>query len=293
MRARAADRLERRLVWMVGSPRTGTTWLASMLHEHLGAVTLDEPQIGTHLSLFSPDLLGVPAVGFPEANLLYADWRAGADDYFFSNRYADVWRPALRRLLLERFAAQAPGRAPVILKEPNGSQAAPLLGSLLPRSRLLVVWRDGRDVVDSQLDAGRKGAWLDVVGGGQDLEGRQRLDYLGERAVRWVARIRAVRQAYAQHDPVLRLAVTYEQLLAEPEAGLRQIAGWLGAPAVRPVQEVVDAFAFDALDASRRGAGRFARAATPGLWRTSFSRTEQELLNELMGEQLAALGYQV
>ncbi len=278
---------------MVGSPRTGTTWLASMLHDHLGAVTLDEPQIGTHLGLFSPDLLGVPAVGFPEQNLLYGDWRRSDDDYFFSDRYAHAWRPALRTLLLERFAAQAPGRAPVVLKEPNGSQAAPLLCSLLPLSRLLVVWRDGRDVVDSQHDASRTGSWMDVVGGGRDLDPAQRSSYLAERAVRWVARTRAVRAAYQAHAPALRLAVRYEDLLEDPAAGLQQITGWLGVTPARPVQEVVDRFSFAGLDPAVRGERKFARAATPGLWRTSFSATEQELLNGIMGEQLRALGYQV
>lgn len=150
----------------------------------------------------------MPAAGFPEQNLLYSDWRATQGDYFFSDRNAHVWRPALRRLVLERFAAQAAdhgGRGPVLVEEPNESQAAPLLGSLLPRSRLLVVWRDGRDVVDSQLDASRRGSWMDVVGGGRDMTAAERADYLVERAAGW--RTHAVQRAYAVHDPALRLAV--------------------------------------------------------------------------------------
>ena len=50
-------------MWIVGSPRTGTTWLLRMLGSYAEAATLDEPQIGTHLGLFSPDLLGLPAEG--------------------------------------------------------------------------------------------------------------------------------------------------------------------------------------------------------------------------------------
>lgn len=36
---------------MVGSPRTGMTWLLNLLAVHTGASTVDEPQVGTHLVL--------------------------------------------------------------------------------------------------------------------------------------------------------------------------------------------------------------------------------------------------
>lgn len=289
--------LERRLVWIVGSPRTGTTWLMHLLQAHTGAVCFDEPQLGTHLVLFTPDLLGVPAEGFPEANLLYNDWRRSADDYFFSDRYAPVWEPALRRMVLERFAAQVadsgadPG-VPVVIKEPNGSQAMPLLRRLLPQSRLLVVWRDGRDVVDSQLDASRKGSWMDVVGGGREMTPQERSDYLAERAMRWVARTRAVQSAYDAHAPALRLAVTYEELLAEPVPRLTDIGRWLGARPVVAAEGAVRSFDFDRISPSDKGSGRFARAATPGLWREHFTPAEVGRLEGILGPTLRSLGYE-
>lgn len=294
--ARELDAIERRLVWIVGSPRTGTTWLLRMLGAHLEAVTLDEPQIGTHLVLFSPDLLGLPATGFADDTMVYNEWRRGQDDYFFSDRYAPVWQPALRRMMLLRFSAQAVDaglspRAPIIIKEPNGSQAAALIGRLLPQSRLLVVWRDGRDVVDSQLDASRKGAWMDVVGGGRDLSGQERLDYLTERALRWRTRTQVVQQAYADHAPDRRMALTYESLLAAPVPALEALSSWLGVPARTPAAAVAEAFDFAAIKPEDKGQGRFARAARPGMWRESLGPKEQQLLHEIMGATLEQLGY--
>lgn len=294
--ARALDAVERRLVWMIGSPRTGTTWLLRMLGAHLDAVTLDEPQIGTHLVLFSPDLLGLPATGFTGDKLVYNDWRRDQDDYFFSDRYAPVWEPALRRMLLLRFAAQAAdsGRsadAPIIVKEPNGSQAAELIGRLLPRSRLLVVWRDGRDVVDSQLDASRRGAWMDVVGGGRDMTGPERLDYVAERALRWRKRTQVVQRAYAAHAPERRRALTYEALLTAPVPALESLGDWLGVTPRTPAAEVAATYDFAAIRPQDKGQGKFARAARPGMWRESLRPEEQELLHQIMGETLEQLGY--
>jgi len=66
----------------------------------------------------------------------------------------------LRTLLLERFGAhlrRAGGSDPLcVIKEPNGSQGAGFILFRLPCSRLLFLLRDGRDVVDSELDASGK-----------------------------------------------------------------------------------------------------------------------------------------
>lgn len=296
LRDRRLASIERRLVWIVGSPRTGTTWLLAMLRELTAAVTVDEPQIGTHLTLFSPDLLGVSAAGFPADNLIYNDWRSEQPDYFFSKRYEQAWAPPLRTLLLERFAAQAEADAPgsgcpILVKEPNGSQAALLLSRLLPRSRFLAVWRDGRDVVDSELDAAGKDSWLDTLGGGRDRDPLQRQAFLADRATRWAARTGIVEAALQQHGSALSRAVRYEELLNATENSLAGLLAWLGVDAALPLGEVVRRYSFTAIDETLRGKGKFARAATPGLWRESFSREERELVTSLLREPLERLGY--
>lgn len=55
--------------------------------------------------------------------------------------------------------------------------------------------------------------------------------------------------------------------------------------------EAVRTFDFTAIAESDRGPGHFARAATPGLWRSSFTADEQSRLQNVMGPTLASLGY--
>ena len=164
---------------MFGSPRSGSTWLLNMLGTRTGITTIDEPGIGSHLGLFSPDVFVAPARTFPPDKLRVNDGRASNANYFFADQFADVWRPGLRELMLDRFAAhidrEQPRPSRCFIKEPNGSQAADLVMSLLPASRLLALVRDGRDVVDSQLDAYGENTWLGKWVGGRTLSADERL----------------------------------------------------------------------------------------------------------------------
>jgi hypothetical protein len=217
----------------------------------------------------------------------------GRGAYFFSADTAWAWRPALRRLILDRFAAApgaAGGSAPVLVKEPNGSLAAPLLLQTLPRSRLLFVVRDGRDVVDSMVDGASEG-WITATHG-TTLAAAERTGFIERRAHHWVRAVDAVQRAYAVHDPARRYQVTYEALLADTEGRVGQILRWLGQEgALAAVPEVVGRLSFSNMPAERTGRGQFARAATPGLWRDHFTEDEQHLLASIMGPTLAGLGY--
>jgi hypothetical protein len=282
----AAARLEPQVTWIMGSPRSGTTWLAALLSSLTDAVLVDEPLIGTHLSVHVGAVTSLPS---PDDPLLY-DASRRRDDYVFSDRSARAWRPALRSLLLRRFAASAGRGRAVLVKEPNGSLAAPLLLATLPRSRLLFLVRDGRDVVDSLLD-GVTGGWITRThGAAVDESGRR--DFIERRAHEWVRTVSAVRDAYDAHDPARRIRVTYEDLRAEPEREVARLLQWLGrADALPRVAEAVSLLSFERMPADKTGQGQFARAAQPGLWREHFSSEEVAVLEGTMGALLAEMGY--
>jgi hypothetical protein len=160
--------VESRLVWILGSPRSGSTWLVNLLASDRRAIKLDEPTIGMHLAVSMHDFVGVPPERAPAERLRLNDLRADLPSYFFSRRYESAWRPQVRRLLLERFGAEIEAirsarslRDPVaLIKEPNGSRAADIIMSLLPASRMIFLLRDARDVIDSELDGLAPGGWL-------------------------------------------------------------------------------------------------------------------------------------
>jgi Sulfotransferase family len=281
---------------MLGSPRTGTTWLLNLLRAQEEIVGIDEPVIGLHLGLFLPDLFIKPAWTYSNDQKRVNEARGSSDDYFFADRYRHTWQPQLRELILSRFAAQfeeldGRGATWCFIKEPNGSQAADILMQTLPGSRLLWILRDGRDVVDSEVDAAKKGSWLTSYGGDVEWSPEQRLDFVRERAYRWAWRQEIVGAAYEAHPAELRLRISYEDLLSETEAGLREILGWLGVTPRADLADLVAKGSFDAIPEAERGPGKFVRSASPGAWRANLTPDECQALDEICGPQLRALGY--
>ena len=286
--------LERRMVWMLASPRSGTTWMLNLLGGRPEVVKVDEPGIGTHLGVFLHQANGAPASVMSREQSLVSQARAGQPDYFFSAAAADVWRPALRELLLTRFEAQlaADGRrdALCVIKEPNGAQAAGMLFDTLPASRLLWMLRDGRDVVDSELDAVASGAWGAFER--WEMSAEDRLRFVEDRAHIWLRRAEIIEDAYAGLPVAQRLIVRYEEARATPAAELKRVLDWLGVEAdMAACERDAEALSFERVPAEQRGAGKFTRSATPGVWRQNLSDAEQAVLERVMGEQLRELGY--
>jgi hypothetical protein len=83
---------EARVIWMIGSPRTGTTWLLSKLRRSPPVVKTDELGISVQLGLFPDEFFGAPATGFgPERSLM--DQLCADDEHcFFNDRCAEILR---------------------------------------------------------------------------------------------------------------------------------------------------------------------------------------------------------
>jgi hypothetical protein len=218
-------------------------------------------------------------------------------NYFFSPKYEDAWRPELRRMMLVRFhrlvertAERYDVSSPlVLLKEVAGAHAAPFVMSMFPRSKLVFLVRDGRDVVDSQTAANQPGGWMPVKGWTTDEE---RHDFIHRRARTWVGDVTSIERAYERHPSELRRIVRYEDLLGSPAENLESLVAWLDLRRSRQwIERSVEANAFESLASEQKGPKKFFRSATPGAWRGNMSDEEAASLEEIMGEKLRELGY--
>jgi Sulfotransferase family len=313
------DDFESRLVWIFGSPRSGSTWLLELLVHPLTpsddspigiirreapdagvptAVPINEPYIPQHLA--PPLFQGRQASG-DMATVTLNSFRHASPNYFLSDRYAPAWRPELRRLVLARLAAQTQDataeyglkRPLVVVKEPNGSMGAELVLSLFPRSRLIFLLRDGRDIVDSMIDAQAPGGWLARPSDAPLEESSpERLELVRLESSLWRARTRAVKQAYDAHPAALRRIVRYEVARRDTFGVLSELDEWLGTG--RGENERSSAVRwndFDSYPAEAKGKGMPLRAARPGLWRENLGQDEQRAMAEIMGETLTEVGY--
>jgi len=289
-----AGRLEEdRLVWIVGSSRSGSTWLLRMLCELDDAVGIDDPHLGHHLGVWRPIPLAW-SVGAEQPQLTtLLDVKREKRGYFFSDEYAETWRPLLRELILGRFAAQARDRrGPVFIKEP-GSQAAELILSLFPGSRLVFLLRDGRDVVDSWLAAYQNGSWAQEEGA-FPLAPEGREAFVRWQASVWAHRTRSVAAAFTRHDPARRVLVRYEDLLADTPRELGRICEAIGkAPDHERLASIAAEHDIDEVPNRQKGERHAVRMASPGGWRKHLTGAEQRAVEEEMGDALAFVGYPV
>ena len=316
------EEFESRIVWIWTTARSGSTWLLRMLAHPLKLVDSSQD---------SEDLLGFVAprtwqgtvdaipvdTTFVSNHLMPLSGQADYTDdlspitfssalglrnrgnYFFSPKYEDAWRPELRRMMLVRFhrlvertAERYPVDSPsVLLKEVAGAHAAPFVMSMFPRSKLVFLIRDGRDVVDSQTAANQPGGWMPVKGW---TTAEERHEFIRRRGRTWVGDVASIERAYERHQPELRRIVRYEDLLGSPAESLEALVAWLGLRRSRQwVERSVEANAFESVASEQKGPKKFFRSATPGAWRDNMSDEEAATLEEIMGDSLRKLGYPI
>jgi hypothetical protein len=232
-------------------------------------------------------------------------YSASFASYAFSTAYEDVWRPEVRRLTLIRIYAMVKrareaglklsGDPPLMMiKEVNGSHGADVVMSLFPRSKMIFLVRDGRDVLDSLLDANKSGGWLTRKSGKLGYEtDDERREFVRDNCLNWAGRMTVCTRAYEAHDPELRRQVKYEELLADTPAVLGDLATWLDLPGgPKRIQNIAAKHSFEAVPDERKGPGKVVRSATPGAWRQGLTTEDQEVAQEIMGDRLVELGYE-
>jgi Sulfotransferase family len=285
------DALEEKLVWIFGSPRTGSSWLMRLLAEAREIHTINETYLPLHL---------VPT-GHRVKDGEYLEHGARADDpnFFFARRYLDELRPELRQLILrglERQFRELGGRPDhrwILVKEPNGSHAADTTLSLLPKSRLVFLLRDGRDVIDSLIDAmlGEETWWKNVRRTASTPD-PDRLRFIRQHARLWVHRTESVQRAFRSLPDDHRFLLRYEELLEDTHSHLARCFRWLDLNvSEKAIDGIVARHSFQEIPPGKKGPGKQARAATPGLWREHLTEEEKSILEQVMGEKLTELGY--
>jgi hypothetical protein len=216
----AADATERP-VFVVGAPRSGTTFMGASLGRLPGFVDLGE--------------VGPLKVAIPEL--------AALDEDEAARRFRQTLELVRKLGLVRRLRA--------VEQTPETSFVLHAALSAYPRARAVHLIRDGRDVVSSLLEKG----WLSGERSGADDVGIRYGTYArfwveAERlrefdrtsdarraAWAWRRYLTAARQAM----PPATLEVRYEKLAADPEATAHQIAGHIEAepgPLVEALREV-------------------------------------------------------
>jgi len=117
----------------------------------------------------------------------------------------------------------------IVIKEPTGSITADVLAECLPNSRIIVLMRDPRDIIDSKIDEISAGGWeLELKKGIKiQLTGKMRINHIKRTAIFWVGLTKILMKAFENHPKDLRYLLHYEDLLANTTQELKKLYQFL------------------------------------------------------------------
>lgn len=262
------------LIWIFGSGRSGSTWLLRMMREMPYHRGWQEPLVG--------QLFGQFYYASQERNLRRRQ-------FIMSDETRDLWTNSIRNFILDGARYAHPGMGPrqtLVIKEPNGSQGAPLIMEALPESRMVFLVRDPRDTVASTLDAARKDGWLyeatDNSGWKQNALADSNPDvFVRRRAAAYLSQVGNTKQAFEAHEGPKAL-VRYEELRADPLNTMRRLYSDLRmdveeAELVRAVEK----HSWENIPEDKKGEGKVFRKAKPGGWKDDLTPEQVRIVEKI------------
>jgi hypothetical protein len=277
--------IEKNTVWIFGFPRSGTTWLATQLLSY-ETKTINEPHIIEHLAFTVGEI--------ENKNIRRIDDMKEIPDYFFSEVYKTTWINYLRKLILNRFYSQIRDLdRKIIVKEPSHLAGFDLISECLPRSRIIILLRDGRDVIDSVLDARSENGFM-VKAGYSPILRDKKLEIIEQLSMSWNNVMENLLKVISTHAKELLYVIRYEDLRTNTFEELKKIYQFLNISIDdKKLKKIITMNSFESIPPELKGQGKFARSAEPGLWDKNFNEQEKFLMEEKLGEMLKKLGYKL
>ena len=264
---------DKQFVFIVGAPRSGSTWLQAMLGAHSDVCTFGELQV---------------------FNFYTVPWEDAWNRQVALGRYGlpTVWTRAELQAFLEDFVERTyrrvsernPGASVFLDKHPAYSHYIAHIDALVPNARYVHIIRDGRDVAASLLAASKGWGALWAPGDARTA------------ARTWKRHVVDARSASGFTDRYLE--VRYEDLLADGPAELGRIFAFMGC-AVDPaeIHTIYEGNRFEKMREHRTASnGRslppdFFRTGRAGGWRAQLGPKQRLAFASVADGLLRELGY--
>lgn len=279
------------LVLLIGAPRSGTTWLQQMLGAHPLVATPQETDL---FSRFLQPLLDAweRETRGGQAGIEQRRFK-GLHSVLTGSEFAAIGSDLVNRVIANASALK-PGSEIVVEKTPSHSLCATSIALFAPRSKIIHLVRDGRDVATS------------LVASGNGWGGWWAPKTVTRASAVWSEHIRGARASAGGGN---YLEVRYEDMQSDGASTLERVFAHIGvAASSKDCEQLLVAFALDKMangESSLVIGGDFAAAAGKrsepvgffgkggsGSWRTTWGKAELLAFNESAGDLLLELGYE-
>jgi hypothetical protein len=280
------------IIFIIGAPRSGTTWLQKLLASHPQIKTGQESDV--FYSYIGPQLRAwrgeLPIQRSGRGGVGLGCYFREEDFLLNLKNYMNVLlKPMLGGLGAGEFFLE---------KTPGHALYLPEIMELLPRARIIHILRDGRDVCASLLAASR--SW------GENWAPKKSW----QAAWIWARHVQAVTSFAPNIPPGQFHEIRYEQLHENPLGTMKAMSeflalGWSESEMMNAIQRnrpdakaqsnatvipLHGEIAMQSGDVVKDPPG-FIRKAVPGSWRTDLSLWEKLRIWRVAGKTLSELGY--
>lgn len=268
---------DKQFIFIVGSPRSGTTWLQMMLGAHPLVCTTAE------LTLFTKYTASWISAWERETEInARGQYQVGLPVLWSSDDFYGFLREFLEKAYA-RVTVTKPEATHILDKHPAYSDVVEHIDMLLPNSLFLHVIRDGRDAAVSMMAA------------------RQSMGFgpgnICEAATRWKRGIQGARVASKYRNRYLELR--YEDMLKNGRKALKSVFEFCDLTySHEDIARIVEGHQFDRMKAGRvrpvtkmeAPKGTF-RKGKAGNWKKELRPVERYLFDKYAGALLSELGY--
>jgi hypothetical protein len=303
--------LEKNCIWIFSTARSGSTWLSHDILCWNGRTRpMDEPGLGR---MFAP--FDWVAERFYDLPRKAAHFQSGLDyeikkkirdgkhgippferAFIYAGQENQIWSMQNWSMYLETLKDTAfrhvvnewgmLGYQNVVFKMPNDSQAADVIMQAFPRSFMIFLMRDGRDVMKSRFSLFASQNLAETT------DYQMRLYAIAFYAHFWNFQVDIIQSAFAAHAPERRLRVRYEDLRRDPSKELRLIFDRICGPITKnELAELITRTSLENIPDDQKGPDKPRQTGQIGKYTDVFSQQEIELMEAIMGPNLRRFGY--
>lgn len=293
--------------FIIASPRSGTTWMSKMLNAHPDVFCVERRLFGNYADMVLDEGAKTPRL------------RVTLDKYtnslFQHHGFSDKAKKQLLKgfiKTLEKEEKKQSGKHIIVDKITPYVNTADIvikkINSFFPKSKLIYLVRDGRDVLTSGVFHWfNKQSVNDTL---TDFEKKRRAVFLNNTeeqlprffqdkeiqqwANEWVQPIKTIEKARKKHQVKI---IFYEDLLANPEEVLKECLVFLSAKTPKiTLDKCVEEGSFRNMSAGRKKGdavqNAHVRKGVSGDWKNYFTYADGKLFQDIVGNALVEYGYE-
>lgn len=260
-------------IFIVGAPRSGTTWLHHMVAAHPAVASVKE-----ELTVIKYVSDWDRRYQQEKYHIDQGHWYQGIPLLYHEEEFYN----GLRTLAVHAYSRvldKRPLAACVLDKHPLYALHIPLIHRIFPEAKVLHIIRDGREVAVSMMSAKKR------IGFGEgEIKGA---------AWDWARHVAEARREGGKLGPDRYLELRYEDLMEGTAPCMGTVFDFCGLPTSgEQVQQIAAEYSIENKQVSTGNTDVNALRNTPGaIWKTKLSLRERWTLDRVAGHLLLELGY--